>query len=246
VSQSKSRKPVQEGRIALDNIQDKEFELLADLVAGWISRGQVKVRFWLPSDLSFDFDEEEIEKELKKHSLPYACLGQMRYDIPVMVFGILSGLRKSVANFLTGVASVPDGVPQPTGEEIKNEVDARIKCVEDKVVSSGLRRQYAVKHAAKTNTYAGISWDVVEKQGESTVSVGPGLVHATVRIATLNPMGRPTHRESFVPFLREFLGKGQEEGVTLTMTLEDVRDLVEGLEDCAGALRRAIEGKERR
>lgn len=241
---SESQGSVPIGRIALDGIEAEQFDLLVDLLARWISGGEIKVRFRVARTPVLDFDEENIAQQVKNNQLPGACISQLRTDIPLMLFGILAGFRSVVTSFLVAQSEPPErkGAQKASKAQIRQEVVTRIKCVEDKLVTSDLRRQYAVKSTAKTDTYLGVSWDVVEKHGESTGGLPPGLVHATVRIAVEKPAAPGRERGTFLPFVFEF-GPAESEGLTLTMTLQDVQDLVENLGKAVKALRQATETK---
>lgn len=238
-----SRQFQQYGRIALDGIEPKDFDRLVDLLADWIVKGEVNVRFGTSSVVRMDFDAQKIAQKLKKSKLPEeACIGQLRYEIAFMVSGILTGHRTGVTSFLVAnvVIHKRKDAPKPSKEQIRQEITARIQCVEDKIVTADLRRQYAVKTTAKNNTYLGTSWEVVQKRGGSAGAVLPGLAHATVRIDVQKPFLRVGTREFFFPFQLE-ISPGESEGLTLTMTLEDLQDLATNLERAAKALEEAIE-----
>ncbi len=241
---SKSTKSAPSGRIALDGILPEQFDQLVSLLVRWISSGKVVVRFIMPSTVKLDFDEANISRQLKDNQLPSGCVSQLRYDIPVMLQGILGGHRKAVASFITDNTDISEikGAPKPGKEQIREEVETRIRCVEEKVVTVDLRRQFAIKNSAKTNTYLGVSWDIVEKRSDSTGSSPPDIVHATVRINAQKPLAMGIEPEIFIPYPYAFPGYTAElESYILTMTLEDLRDLAEKLGNAIKALKQVVE-----
>ncbi len=241
---SKSKVSAQGDRITLDGITPEQFDRLVSLLAHWISSGEVVARFTMPSVVKLDFDEASISRQLKDKQLPSGCISQLRYDISLMLQGILGGHRKSAASFIADNSSVGEikGAAKPSKEQIREEVETRIRCVEEKVVTADLRRQFAIKSSAKTNTYVGVSWDIVEKRSDSTGSTPPDIVHATVRINAGKPRAVGIEREIFIPYLYAIPGYTAElESYVLTMTLEDLRDLVEKLGNAVKALRQAME-----
>jgi len=210
----------------------------------WISSGEVVVRLTIPSAVKLDFDEANISRQLKDNELPSGCISQLRYDISFMLQGILGGHRKAVASFITDNTDVSGikGAPKPSKEQIRREVETRIRCVEEKVVTVDLRRQFVIKSSAKTNTYVGVSWDIVEKRSDSSGSTPPDIVHATVRINAQKPRTMGVEPEIFIPYAYAIPGYAAElESYVITMTLEDLRDLVEKLGNAVKALRQAME-----
>lgn len=234
---SEPKVPNRSERITLDGITPEQFDQLVSLLVGWISSGEVVVRFIMPSEVQLEFDEDNISRQLKDNKLPSNCVSQLRSDIPFMLQGILGGHRKAIAGFITDSSTVSEvkGVAKPSKEQVRKEVEARIHCVEEKVVTHNLRRQFAIKGSAKTNTYVGASWDVVEKRSDSTGSILPDVVHATIRITAQKPRPVGVGREIFIPFT--IPGYTAEfENYVLTMTLEDLRDLLEKLGNAVKAL----------
>lgn len=241
---SEPKVPNKSGRITLDGIRPEQFDQLVSLLARWISSGEVVVRFTMPSAVKLDFDEASISRQLKDNELPSGCISQLRYDISFMLQGILGGHRKAVASFITDNSSVSEikGAPKRSKEQIREEVETRIRCVEEKVVTIDLRRQFSIKSSAKTNTYVGVSWDIVEKRSDSTGSTPPDIVHATVRINAQKPRDMGVEPAIFIPYAYAIPGYMAElESYVLTMTLEDLRDLVEKLGNAVKALRQAME-----
>ncbi len=239
---SKSRASVLSGRIAIDGITVEQFDQLVTLLAQWIRSEEVVVRFILPSSVRLEFDEDNISRQLKNSQLPSGCMAQLRFEISFMLQGILGGHRKAVASFIADNSTVSEvkGEPKHSKEQIRGEVETRIRCVEEKIVTSDLRRQFAIKNSAKTNTYLGASWDVVEKRSDSIRSTPTDLAHATVQITAQTP--QPTERGEivFMPYMfSERTGKF--ENFVLTMTLEDLRDLAKELGNAAEALRQTME-----
>lgn len=241
---SKSKVSDKSDRITLDGITPEHFDQLITLLTQWIRSGEVVVRFIRTTVVQLDFDEDNISRQLKNNKLPSGCISQLRLDIAIMLQGILGGLRKAVASFITDNSTVSEvkGKPKKSEEQIRAEVETRIRCVEETIVTSDLRRQFAIRKSAKTNTYVGVSWDVVEKRSDSTGSILPDLVHATVRITAQKP--RATEREEaiFIPY--QYLIRGVTadiEDFVLTMTQEDLCDLAEKLGNAVKALRQAME-----
>lgn len=241
---SKSKVSALGDRITLDGIRPEQFDQLVSLLVRWISSGEVVVRFIMPSAVKLDFDEANISRQLKDKQLPSGCVSQLRYDIPAMLQGILGGHRKAAASFITDNSTISEikGAPKPGKEQIREEVETRIRFVEEKVVTANLRRQFVIKSSAKTNTYVGVSWDIVEKRSDSTGSTPPDIVHATVRINAQKPRTMEVEPEIFMPYLYAIPGYAAElESYVITMTLEDLRDLVENLGNAVKALRQAME-----
>ncbi|MGB2798913.1 MAG: hypothetical protein WBC82_03610 [Dehalococcoidia bacterium] len=239
----KSKESRPSGRIAIDGINAEQFEQLADLLKEWIARGEVKVQLIMPSSVELDFDEDNISRKLKQNSLPSGCIPQLKYEIKFMLQGILGGHRKAIAEFITENVSIKESKdqPKPSKASIKEEVEIRIRYIEEKVVTQALRHQFLIKSSAKTNNYIGVSWDIVEKRSDSTGSMPPDLVHATVLITAQKPRIKRAMEPFFVPF--GIFGYGASldfENLIITMTLEDLQDMAGKLENAAEALRKAI------
>lgn len=234
---SKAKASDKSTRITIDGITPEQFDQLLTLLAQWIRSGDAVVRFLTPSAVKLDFDEDNISRRLKASQLPSGCIPQLRYDIAFMVQGILSGQRKAVASFVTDNSEIGEvkGERKPSKEQIRTEVETRIRYVEEKVVTSDLRRQFAIKDSAKTNTYLSVSWDVVQKRSDITSSILPDLVYATVRIVAQKPRTMESREIFFIPY--PIVGRTTEvEDFVVTMTLEDLRELIEKLNDAARAL----------
>ena len=239
---SKSKVSVQGDRITLDGITAEQFDQLVTLLAQWIRSEEVVVRFIIPSSVRLEFDEDNISRQLKNSQLPSGCMSQLRFEISFMLQGILGGHRKSVASFIADSSTVSEvkGKPKHSKEQIRAEVETRIRFVEEKIVTSDLRRQFAIKNSAKTNTYLGVSWDVVEKRSDSIRSTPTDLAYATVRITAQTPRPRKRGEIVFMPYM--FPGyHGKFEDFVLTMTLEDLRDLAKELGNAAEALTQTME-----
>jgi len=229
-------------RIPLDGIEPEEFAQLVELLAAWIVKGEVKVRFRFPSMVVFDFSEENISQQLERQKLPKACLPQLTHDIPIMLSGILTGHRNSVTAFLLDHAAIPrsKGAAKPKKQEIREEILSRIQSVEDKVLSAELRRQYAAKRTSKNSIYLDASWDIVEKRDESTGNPPSNLVYATVRISAQRPLSNTHALSFFSPFILDLTDTPFADSLTLTMTLEDLKDLAETLEKASKSLKREM------
>lgn len=228
-------------RIPLDDIEPQQFDSLIDLLAQWLAQGEIKVRFRMPAQVEFVFGEEKISQQLKSAGLPPACSGQLRYDVPFMLSGILTGYRNSVTRMLADhvKVSAKAGSPKPTKPQITQEVAARTQRVEERIVSAELRHQYAVKLTAKANTYIDTSWEVVEKQQDSTPGSLPKQTYATLRVTAQKPSTRAGDVGSLFPFGFDFLNPPQYDELTLTMTTEDLQDLLESVSKALGALKQA-------
>lgn len=239
---SKSKVSEQGDRIIIDGITPEQFDQLVNLLVGWIAQGEVVVRFVMPLGVKLDFDEDNISRNLKEKQLPSNCISQLRNDIPFMLQAILGGHRKAVARFIadSSTASEVKSAPKPTKEQMREEVDIRIRHVEKEVITSDLRRQFAIKSSAKTNTYFSVSWDIIEKRSDSTSSMPPDIVQATVRLNAQKPVATVVERQIFIPFAMP--GYGAEfENYVLTMTLQDLLDLIKELGNAVKALSQAME-----
>lgn len=238
---SKSKVSVQGDRITLDGITAEQFDQLATLLAQWIRSGEVAVHIIMPPQVRLDFNESNISDLLKKNQLPSGCISQLRTDIPFMLQGILGGQRRGIARFIADNSTPTEakGKPKPSKEQVKAEVETRIHCVEQKLVTTDLRRQFAIKRLAKNNIYSGVYWDVVEKHDDSTGSTLPNLINATVRIVAQKPPRRE-QEQFFIPSI--FLGLREPvEEFVLTMTLEDLCELVKELGNAEAAIRLIME-----
>ncbi len=209
MERSKSKVSEQGDRIALDGIAPEQFDQLVTLLTQWIRSGEVVVRFIMPSSVRLEFDEDNISDNLKKSQLPSGCISQLRLEISFMLQGILGGHRKSVASFIADNSTVSEvkGEPKHSKEQIRAEVEVRISFVEEEIVTSDLRRQFAIKNSAKTNVYFSASWDVVEKRSDSIRSTPTGLAHATIRITAQTSQLTERGEIGFVPYM--FQGNGK-------------------------------------
>ncbi len=239
---SKSKVSGKSDRITIDGITAEQFEQLVSILSQWIRSGEVVVRFIMPSAVELKFDEDNISRQLKQNELPPGCISALRYDISFMLQGVLGGHRKVITRFLADNSTVSEvkGEPKPRKEQIRTEVDTRLRCVEEKIVTSDLRRRFAIKKSAKTNTYLGVCWDVVHKRSDSTGSMLPDLVHATVRITAQKPSRTGREEEIFIPYAIAGYGQGVEDFV-VTMTLEDLRELAEELGNAVRALKQVAD-----
>lgn len=241
MARRKAKEADQADRITLDGINPEQFDQLVTLLAQWIRSGEVTVHLIMPSRVRFDFNESNISDLLKKNQLPSGCISQLRTDIPFMLQGILGGQRRAIARFIANnsTPTKAKGKPKSSEQEVRAEVETRIHCVEQKLVNTDLRRQFAIKRSSKNNIYSGVYWDVVEKHDDSTGSTLPNLTNATVRIVAQKPPGR--EQEQFIiPFMLPGLREPVEEFV-LTMTLEDLRELAKELGKAEAAIRRVME-----
>ncbi len=230
-------------QITVGHVGHDEFTRLVDLLASWLTAGLVKVRFRLPAQVSFDFAEDNVSLQLEKHNLPKACIGQLRHDIPVMVSGILTGYRNMVVSFLASHESAyrTGGSPTPAEDQLRDEVLARIQYVEDRLVTADLRRHYAIKRTSKNSIYLDVSWEVVEKRSESTGSPPANLDYATVRITAQMPSGGQDNVPFLSPLIFDIVDTSGTESLTLTMTVEDLSDLLHALNKALTALREVMD-----
>lgn len=231
-------------QIILDGITASQFRLLVDLLAEWMSTGLVKIRF-APNPV-IEFEDNRILPLLKERNLPQNCVPLMKWDVSFMLSGILTGSRGMMISFLTGNANArqPKGSKPPTEKQINAATTARLGYVEQKIVTSDLRKQYAIKDKAKTNLYYGTAWEVVRSQSQNDPTVPVGLTYTTLRIDTLKPSPMRNEEPFSVPF--NMLRPSGYESVVLTMTLQDLTDLIESLGNAAKAIKQSIdsEGKQ--
>ncbi|MBI2303166.1 MAG: hypothetical protein HYU86_00265 [Chloroflexi bacterium] len=230
-------------RISLDDIEPQQFDSLVDLLAEWLAQGEVKVRFRMPAQVELDFVEEKVSQQLKSAGLPSACIGQLRLDVPFMLSGILTGYRNAVMRMLADHAKVSAKGTKPTRDQITKELTARAQRVEEKLVSAELRRQYVVKRTAKASTYIDTSWEVVEKQQDSVRGSVPKQVYATLRVTAQKPSTRAGDVGFLPPFSFGLLNPPQYDELTLTMTTEDLQDIVDSLSKALNALKQASTAK---
>jgi hypothetical protein len=242
-SNPKDSREISNDRIVLDGMNAIQFNLFVDLLAEWILNGNVKVRILPESRPVFEFEENKLFPILKNNNLPEQCIGQLKMDIPFMLYGILTGRRGLIAAFLTNNANSrqPKGVKAPTQKNIQNEVKSRLEYIEQKIVTSDFRRQYVIKSRAKTSVYYGISWEVVRSQSENDITFPVGLTYSTVRIDTL----LPSLRQKTDPFFNPFVvpDPTEFESVILTMTLQDLTSLIESLNNAARAIKQSIDSE---
>jgi hypothetical protein len=238
----KSKAYKQSERITLDGITPGQFDQLVTLLAERICGGEVTLRIIIPREIRLVFNEDKISALLKKKGIPSDCMSQIRTDIPLMLQGILGGRRKAVANFLAENSAPPKAKDerQPSKEQVRAEVETRISCVEQKLVTADLRRQFAIKKSANNNTYVCVYWDIVEKCEDSTGIILSNLTSATVRIVARKPFTMEEEKTFFIPFLLPGLEKPNEEFV-LTMTREDLHELIKELSNAEEAIKRTME-----
>lgn len=241
MARRKAKEVDQADRITLDGINPEQFDQLATLLAQWIPGGKVRVQLIMPRRVRLDFDQGKISRLLKKNELPSGCISQLNSDIPFMLQGILYGQRGTIARFVAENSAITEvkGKPKPSKQQARAEVETRIHCIEQKLVTTDLRRQFAIKRSAKNNTYLDVYWDVVEKHDDSTGSTLPHLASATVRLVAQKPPTRE-QEELFMPFYPLALMPPNEEFV-LTMTMEDLRELMKELGNAEAAIRRIME-----
>lgn len=242
MARRKAKEVGQVDRITLDGINPEQFDQLATLLAQWIRGGKVTVQLIRPSQVRLDFNQGKISALLKKNELPSGCISQLRSDIPFMIQGILGGQRRTLARFLAENSTITEvkGKPKPRKEQARAEVETRIHCIEQKLVTTDLRREFAIKRSAINNTYSDVYWDVVEKHDDSTGSTLPHLASATVRLVTQKPPARE-QEGLFVPFYPPWLMTPNNEEFVLTMTMEDLRKLMKELGNAEAAIRRIME-----
>ena len=234
-------------RIPLDDITPEQFNQLVGLVSHWVARGEVSFRFWLPSGVAFDFDEDSISRQLISHQLPDSCMSQLKHDIPVMIGAILTGHRNSVVRFLANHSELPESeeASQTTREQIRGEVLARIKSVEEKIVTAELRQRFAIKSSAKTSVYTDVTWEVVRKQSVSDGTTPSNLTYATIRIVGQKPSTIWAEPQAYLP-LPLLIGTSPSSDVdtiALTMSLEDILELKDSLEKASKALMEVMQGE---
>lgn len=227
-------------QVILDNITASQFCLLVDLVEEWIPTGLVKVRF--SPNARIEFDDNKILPLLEKRNLPQNCVSLIKLDISFMLTGILTGSRGTMINFLTRNASVKTqkGSKPPTKEQITAATTAHLNYVEQKLITSDLRKQYAIKDKAKTDTYYRTAWEVIRSLSENDSTVPVGLTYATLRIDTLNSSLTESANPFFMPSK-----PGEYESVVLTMTLQDLEDLIENLSNAAKAIKQSMDSEEK-
>ncbi len=225
----------------LDGIKLTEFHLLVDSLSEWISSGIVKIRF--SPNANIEFDDSKILPLLKERNLPDNCVPLMKFDISLMLSGILTGSRGMIIGFLVDNANVrqPRGVKPPTEKQIKATTTDRLNYVEQKIVTSDLRKQYAIKNKSKTNLYFGTAWEVVRSQSEDDPTVPVGLVYATLRIDTYKP-SLMRNQASF-PIAFQALRPGEYDSTVFTMTLQDLTDFIDSLNSAAKAIKQSIDSE---
>ena len=238
----KSKTYKQSERITLDGITPRQFDKLATLLAELIHGGEVMVRIIIPREIKLVFNEDKISDLLKKKRIPSAGISQMRMEIPLMLQGILSGRRKAMAGFIAENTTPPKvkGERQPSKEQVRAEVETRISCVEAKLVTADLRRQFVIKKSANNNTYLCVYWDIVEKCEDNTGTILPNLTSATVRIVSRKPFTIEEERTLFIPFQIPGIERESEE-LVITMTREDLHELIKELSNAEEVIKRRME-----
>lgn len=233
-------------RITIDGITAEQFDKLVGLLTEWITRGEVRIRLIMPSSIELEFDEANISRQLKQKRLPQGCLSQFRNDIPYMLRGILEGRRGFYTELIASYSAVKGSKDQlkPSKKQIREEVEVRIRQIEEKVVTPALRNQFAIKRSATSDNFVDVSWAIDQKRIDSTGSAPPDLVHATVRITTQKPQVKIAREELFIPFPFDFPGVTRYREIQdfiITMTLEDLQDMADKLGNAVKALRRVME-----
>ncbi len=231
----------QHERISLEGLSPEHFEKLVLLVTNWIRDDFITLRLIVPSQVRLEFKEKNILELLKSNGLPPMCAGQVRDQIPMMIGSILSGQKRLAVRVIMDTTTIPKitGETKPTKEQIREEIEARLQFVEDKIITAELRRQYAIKVSAKNSIYADVFWEVVEKCDDDSEGVLPKLVSATIRIVAQKPLPRGS-ADFFTPYMFPAIIDSSNE-LTLTMTLEDLQALSKALANATTAVRRKIE-----
>lgn len=224
-------------RIALDGVEPNQFDQLIDLLVGWIADNVVRVAIKPPTRISLNYDSDSLVAELKDHDLPESIVTQLESDIPLMLSGILSGNRNTATRFLIGHEH-QDEASDSEVENKRNEVSIRIQLVEEKVASAEIRRQFSIKRNAKSNVLTETSWEVSEKRSEDHGVPLSNLTYATLRIEAQTP---PTSldRELDIPFSINIFNPPKMDVMTLTLTLDDVEELMDVLGKIASALKQS-------
>lgn len=202
----------------------------------------MRVRVGMPPRVILEFDRESISGHLKAHQLPDDCLSWLHHEIPYMLTAILGGKRTITARYLSHtVARDSEEEPSASEEQIRNEFTARMEYVEDKLVTESLRHQYSIKQTSKTNVYSDMTWEVVQKQAESTGGAPPNLTYATVRITAHKPSPDGNELPVFVQLPFSLGLQSDDDALTISMALEDIRDLKAKLDEAAEALSNATQ-----
>jgi hypothetical protein len=228
-------------QVALDGISAIQFRTLVDSLSEWISNGLVKIRFG-PQPQP-EFDDNKMATLLKEKNLPQICVSLIKWDIPLMVYGILTGSRGIIINFLSSNAGVRKSktTKAPTTQQIEATTSARLAYVEEVIVTPGLRKQYAIKDKSKTNLYYSAAWEVVRSQSQSDISVPLGLVYTILRIDTLKPSPKRSDESFIIPI--NAIKSSELESIALTMTLQDLLDLIENLNHAVKAAKESIDSE---
>lgn len=230
-------------RIEVGDIKPEQFNALIDKLSVWLN-DNVSVQILPKLKPILEFDEKKILSLLKENKLPVDCISQLEFDVPFMLYGILTGKRPMIISILTDKERTQKPKGAKSEQKIKEEITTRLSYVEEKLVTSDLRKQYTIKNRAKTNIYFGSSWEVVRNQSESDVTIPVGLTYSTFRINMLKPSLNQSE-DIFFPFSLSSLLQNNSESIVVTMTLEDLNDLIKNLGNAANAIKQCVnvEGK---
>ncbi len=228
-------------RTSLGQIAPEQFDRLMDLLKGWVFSDSVRIRvnpsaFGPFGVISLNYEENEITKQLEEHQLPKTCVSQLRFYVPLMLFGILSGQRNYVAGLIADHEN-PEGESDLDPEKVRNEISARIRIIEESIASAELKRQYAIKSTANNPVFLQASWEVLEKRNMDGGPPLSNLIFANLRIQAQKPTRMGSAESHFVFDVPGF------ESLTITMTLEDIKDLSESIESLMNAIKQATPGE---
>ncbi len=228
-------------RMSLGQIDPDQFDRLISLLMDWVSSDSVRIRV-NPSTIgpfdvvSFKFEEDEVTEQLEEHQLPKTCVSQLRFDVPLMLFGVLSGQRNYVTRIIADHES-PEDETDLDFEKIRNEISARTKIIEEKIADAKLRRQYAIKNTANNPIFLDSSWEVLEKKNADGGPPLSNLIFANLRIQVQKPTRGGSVESHFV------FGVPGFDSLTVTMTPEDIRDLSESINNLMNAMNQANPGE---
>lgn len=228
-------------RTSLGRVASDEFDRFIDLVVAWVSSDAVRIRVnpatLGPFDIvSLKFDENDISSQLEEHQLPTTCVAQLRFYVPLMLYGILSGQRNNVTRLIADHEDSDNGSGLDI-DQVRNEISTRTQVVEEKIVSAELKRQYAIKSSANNPVLLESSWEVLEKKNTDGGLPLSGLMFANLRIQIQKP-SRGAGLESHFVF-----DSPRVDSVTITMTIEDLLDLSESVEGLMSAMKQAIQSE---
>jgi len=214
--------------------EPERLSVLLPSVRDLIQEGRIRIKLSAQGDAQLTYDEVIVAECAADWGLDRAEVERLlAVRLPEMITAILKRTRNYFISFQTEV--VPEGEEAPS----KQEVEERLRLVEEFLIDDALQRRLAVKRMAKSETFLDASWEVLQKRADDSGPVRGNLLYGTIRVDLDRPgVGETGGVYYYPPWAPRFVPTSMS---AFALDLDDVRYLRRLLEQLEGRLSGLLE-----